>query len=49
MCRIRPTGIPDRARAVLAGDLGSGKLCQELARPVEVGHLQISRADAALP
>ena len=32
-------------RALLASDLGDGKLGQEVARPVEVGHLQIG-ADA---
>ena len=33
-------------RAVLAGDLGISQLAQEVARAVEVGHLQIGRADA---
>jgi len=31
---------------LLTGDLSSGELGQELARPVEVGHLQMGRADA---
>jgi hypothetical protein len=31
---------------VLAGYLGNGKLGQELARSVEVGHLQVGCADA---